>query len=79
MTRRGFAIAVTVVVVVLALLAVPVKSVCPNGPCSSAPDAQGNVHLYYETAPLGVLVIERVTGLHLPIRYDSGQDIEPVG
>lgn len=77
MTRRRFAITLTVVVVVFALLAVPVKSICPYGPCSSAPDAQG-VHRYYETAPFGVLLIEAVSGVHLPIRYDSGEDIEPV-
>ncbi|MCV7098112.1 hypothetical protein [Mycobacterium kubicae] len=61
------------VIVVIALLAWPVKNVCPKGPCGTAPDAQGYVHRYYEVQPLGAVAIETITNQHLPLSYSSGQ------
>ncbi len=60
----------------IAVLAVPTKVVCPNGPCSTAPDARGDVHRYYEMKPLGAILFEEVTELRIPIRYSSGMDTE---
>ncbi len=57
----------------IALLAWPVKEVCPNGPCTTAPDAQGSVHRYYEVKPLAAAVIDTVAGKSLPLRYTSGE------
>lgn len=65
-----------VVALLVAVLAVPTKVICPNGPCITAPDAQGNVHRYYEMKPLGVTLVEEVTGLRIAIRYTSGRDTE---
>ena len=64
------------VALLIAVLAVPTKVICPNGPCTTAPDAQGNVHRYYEMKPLGAALVEEVTGLRIPIRYTSGVDSE---
>ncbi|MEU9809261.1 hypothetical protein [Mycobacterium sp. NPDC050853] len=60
----------------VAVLAVPTKVICPNGPCSTAPDAQDRVHRYYEMKPLGATLIEEVTGLPIPLHYESGVDIK---
>ncbi|ORB59436.1 hypothetical protein BST43_07085 [Mycobacteroides saopaulense] len=60
----------------IAVLAAPIRVVCPNGPCSTAPDTQGNVHRYYELKPLGAMLIEEVTGVPVTIHYASGQDVE---
>lgn len=62
----------------IAVLAVPTKVVCPNGPCSTAPDAQGNVHRYYQMKPLGATLFEQTTYLRVPIHYTSGMDTEPL-
>ena len=67
---------VVAVLVLIAVLAAPTKVVCPNGPCSTAPDTQGNVHRYYQIKPLGVTLLEEVTGLRIPIHYASGVDAE---
>jgi len=69
---------VVAVLLLIAVLAVPTKVVCPNGPCSTAPDAQGNVHRYYEVKPLGVTLLEEVTGLRVSIHYSSGTYTESV-
>ncbi|ORV01675.1 hypothetical protein AWC04_12775 [Mycolicibacterium fallax] len=66
------------VALLCALLFVPVKVTCPNGPCSTAPDARGNIHRYYELKPLGADLVEQVTGLRVPIHYGSGMDAESV-
>ena len=58
--------------VLIGVLAWPVKTVCPNGPCTSAPDADGYVHRYYEIQPLGTALIASVTNRNLPLHYSSG-------
>ncbi|OBJ52391.1 hypothetical protein [Mycobacterium sp. 1423905.2] len=63
-----------VVIAVIVFIAWPVKKTCPNGPCGGAPDAQGNVHRYYEVQPLGAVVIETVTDQHVPVSYHSGYE-----
>ncbi|OBI81590.1 hypothetical protein [Mycobacterium asiaticum] len=69
---------VILIVVATALLITfvvwPVKKQCPNGPCTTAPDAQGLVRTYYEVQPLGAVVIEDVTGQHVAVAYSSGYD-----
>nr|WP_286151310.1 MULTISPECIES: hypothetical protein [unclassified Mycobacterium] len=67
------------VALLIAGLAVPTKVICPNGPCTTAPDAQGKVHRYYEMKPLGAMLIEEVTGFPVTIHYESGQDVESPG
>ncbi|MUM15851.1 hypothetical protein FZI91_22560 [Mycobacterium sp. CBMA271] len=64
------------VALLISVLAVPTKVICPNGPCSTAPDAQSNVYRYYEMKPLGATLVEEVTGLRIPIHYTSGRDTE---
>lgn len=61
-------------VAVIVLLAWPVKEVCPHGPCTTAPDAQGYVHRYYEVKPLAAMVFDAVTGNSCPVRYSSGEE-----
>ena len=64
------------VLIVAALLAIPVKQICPHGPCSSAPDAQGYVHRYYEVKPFGITVLENLTGSAFALHYSEGTDLE---
>lgn len=66
------------VVLVIGLLALPTKEKCPKGLCVTAPDAQGNIHYYYEVKPLGAALIENITGTNLPFHYTSGDDFEKV-
>ncbi len=65
------------VLVVLAVLAIPIKQRCgaPGYSCASALDAQGNVHYYYEVEPIGVYLAEIITGTNIRIYYSSGEDI----
>ena len=65
-----------VVGVVLLVLGVQTKVICPNGPCATAPDTRGTVHRYYQMKPLGATLFEKVTELRLPIHYTSGTDTE---
>ncbi|ODR26774.1 hypothetical protein [Mycolicibacterium porcinum] len=74
--KRSVIITGIAVVLLIAVLVAPTKVTCPNGPCTTAPDAQGNVHRYYEMKPLGAALIEEVTGLRVPIHYSSGVDTE---
>lgn len=67
---------VVVSLLVVGVLSVPAKVICPNGPCSTAPDAHGNVHRYYQMKPLGAALFEKVTGLRIPIHYTSGIDAQ---
>lgn len=77
--NRYMLVAVIVVgLTVLAVLGIPIKQTCPRGPCATAPDAQGNIHYYYETKPLGVTLIEGVTGSVIPISYTSGEELEKI-
>lgn len=63
-----------VAILVIAFAVWPVKRQCPNGPCTTAPDAQGLVRTYYEVQPLGAVVIEDLTGQHVAVAYSSGYD-----
>ncbi|OCB17659.1 hypothetical protein A5675_19395 [Mycobacterium malmoense] len=65
------------VVVLLAVLAVPVKQRCgaPGLSCATAVDPRGNVHYYYEVEPFGVYVAEVITGSNITVYYDSGEDL----
>ncbi|KKC02229.1 hypothetical protein [Mycobacterium nebraskense] len=65
------------VVVVLAVLAIPIKQRCgaPGLSCATAMDPQGNVHYYYEVEPLGVYVAEIMTGSNITVFYESGEDL----
>jgi hypothetical protein len=68
------------VLVVLAVLAIPIKQRCgaPGYSCASALDAQGNVHYYYEVEPIGVYLAEIITGTNIRIYYSSGEDLVKV-
>lgn len=74
--KRSVIVTGIAVALLIAVLVAPAKVTCPNGPCTTAPDAQGNVHRYYEMKPLGAALIEEVTGLRVPIHYSSGVDTE---
>lgn len=65
------------VVLVLAVLAVPIKQRCgaPSFECATAVDPQGNVHYYYEVEPVGVYLAEIITGTNITVFYDSGEDL----
>jgi hypothetical protein len=68
------------VVLVLAVLAIPVKQRCgaPGYSCDTAVDAQGNVHHYYEVEPLGVYLAEIITGSNIRFYYKSGEEFVKV-
>ncbi len=68
------------VVLVLAVLAIPVKQRCgaPGYSCATAVDAQGNVHYYYEVEPLGVYLAEIITGSNIRFYYKSGEELVKV-
>ncbi len=65
------------VMVVLAVLAIPIKQRCgaPGFSCATAVDRQGNIHYYYEVEPLGVYLAEIMTGSNITIFYESGEDL----
>jgi hypothetical protein len=67
-----------VAVLVIAVLATPIKARCgaPGLSCASALDAHGYVHSYYEVEPVGVFLAEIVTGSNIRIFYQSGEDLE---
>ncbi len=69
------------VVLVLAVLAIPVKQRCgaPGYSCATALDAQGNVHYYYEVEPLGVYLAEVITGSNIALYYRSGEELVTAG
>ncbi len=71
---------VLVVVLLLAVLAIPVKQRCgaPGYSCTSTLDEQGNVHYYYEVEPLGVYLAEILTGTNIRFYYTSGDDVVKV-
>ena len=68
------------VVLAMALLAIPTKVRCgaPGLACATAVDAQGNIHYYYEVEPLGVYLLEIVSGSNIRLYYRSGEDLEKV-
>jgi hypothetical protein len=69
-----------VVVLVFAMLALPVKQRCgaPGYSCTTALDARGCVHYYYEVEPLGVYLAEIITDSNIRFFYKSGEDLEKV-
>jgi hypothetical protein len=69
-----------VVVLVIAVLAIPVKQRCgaPGYSCATALDAQGYVHYYYEVEPLGVYLAEISTGSNIHFFYKSGEELVKV-
>jgi hypothetical protein len=70
-----------VVVLMLAVVAIPVKQRCgaPGYSCATALDAQGNVHYYYEVEPLGIYLAEIITGSNFRFYYTSGEDLVKAG
>jgi hypothetical protein len=69
------------VVLVIAVLAVPVRVRCgaPGYSCATALDAQGNIHYYYyEIEPLGVYLLEIITGSNIRFFYRSGEEVVKV-
>ena len=68
------------VVLVIAVLAIPVKQRCgvPGYSCATAVDARGNVHYYYEVEPLGVYLAEIITGSNIRLYYTSGEELVKV-
>jgi hypothetical protein len=60
------------IVLLIGLLSWPIKIVCPMGPCSTAPDADGYVHRNYEIQPLGAPLIQMVMGKNFDVSYSSG-------
>jgi hypothetical protein len=77
---RKLPVGVVVVVLLLAVLAIPIKQRCgaPGLSCTSTVDEHGNVRYYYEVEPLGVYIAEIFTGSNIRIYYASGDDIEKV-
>jgi hypothetical protein len=69
-----------VVVLVIAVLAMPVKQRCgaPGYSCATALDTQGYVHYYYEVEPLGVYLAEIITGSNIRLYYTSGEELVKV-
>ena len=76
--RLAIAIAV---VLVIAVLALPVKQRCgePGFTCATGLDAQGYVHYYYEVEPFGVYLVESITGTNIRLYYKSGEEREKSG
>jgi hypothetical protein len=78
--NRALLVVGIVVVLVIGVLAIPVKQRCgaPGYSCASALDAQGYVHYYYKVEPLGVYLSQIVTGSNIGLRYTSGEDLAKV-
>jgi hypothetical protein len=79
MHRAPLAVGIAVVLVI-AVLAIPIKARCgaPGMSCATAVDPAGNIHFYYEVEPLGVYVAETFTGSNIRLYYRSGEDLEKV-
>jgi hypothetical protein len=75
--RVGLLIAVAILLVI-GLLALPVKQRCgaPGYTCATGLDVQGYIHYYSEVEPLGVYLVESVTGSNIRFYYKSGEDRE---
>lgn len=65
------------VLLLIAALAMPIKQRCgtPSRSCASTLDANGNLHYYYEVEPLGVFLLEMITGTNIRWYYTSGEEI----
>jgi hypothetical protein len=74
-------VAAIAVLLVIGVLAIPVKQRCgaPGYSCATTVDARGNVHYYYEVEPLAVYVAEIVTGSNIRLCYASGEDVVKAG
>jgi hypothetical protein len=68
------------VLLVIGVLALPIKQRCgaPGFSCATAPDAHGNISYYFEMEPLGVKLIESLTGSNFPLYYTSGHELVKV-
>ena len=77
MNRAGLQVGIAVALVIV-VACLPVKQRCGAAgyTCATAPDAQGEVHYYYEVEPLGVQMIESATHSNIPLFYRSGEDVE---
>ncbi len=69
-----------VVLLLIAMLALPTKQRCgaPGLTCATALDAHGYAHYYYEVEPVGVYLVEIITGSNIRLFYGSGEDLERV-
>ncbi|BAX94582.1 hypothetical protein MSG_04467 [Mycobacterium shigaense] len=78
--NKVHAVLAIVLLVGLAVLAIPIKARCgaPGLSCASALDTRGYVHYYYEIEPLGIFLAEIVTRSNIEIFYRSGEDLEKV-
>lgn len=76
MQRIPLALGVAIVVL-LAVLAVPIKQRCgaPGFACASTLDNNGNIRYYYEVEPVGVYLAEIVSGTNITLFYTSGEDV----
>ncbi|HTX95476.1 MAG TPA: hypothetical protein VME67_11835 [Mycobacterium sp.] len=76
MNRVSWIVGIALVVLV-AVLAIPVKQRCgaPGLSCASALDVHGNIHYYYEVEPIAVYLAEIVIGSNVALYYESGEDI----
>jgi hypothetical protein len=75
LSKTKLAVVGIAVVLLIGLLSWPIKYVCPRGPCSTAPDADGyihRIHRYYEIQPLGAPLIEMIMGKNFQLRYSAG-------
>jgi hypothetical protein len=77
---RKVPVAALVVVLLLVVLAIPIKQRCgaPGLSCTSTLDEQGDIHYYYEVEPLGVYLAEILTGSNIRFDYTSGDDVVKV-
>jgi hypothetical protein len=68
------------IIVVIAVLALPVKQRCgaPGLSCATAVDAQGDIHYYYEVEPVGVYILEIIIGSNIRFYYKSGEELVKV-
>jgi hypothetical protein len=69
-----------VVLLAIAVLALPTKQRCgaPDLSCATALDARGYVHYYYEVEPVGIYLAEIITGSNIRLFYHSGEDLVKV-
>lgn len=71
---RKIVIGVMIAVMIVSVLALPVKQLCggEGKVCATAPDDRGYVHFYYEKQPFVRVVVYDITGWSVPLVYSSG-------
>jgi hypothetical protein len=76
MNRVRLFVGIVVALVIIGVLAFPIKDRCgaADYACATAPDARGYVHYYYEVKPLGAVLIEFATHSKFPFHYTSGAE-----